>query len=328
MNSLEIAAKFARRLIDKHSLKAPVDIESLIKEYADVEFKEFPSNLNCFDGVTLNLKKLGERPKVFINSIQPSTRTKFTLAHELGHIIIPWHTGNIVDNISSNLHEHNEYTICETEANEFASEILLPSEWIISLLDGVNSIDKLKLQIEYIEKITHLSHSAIAYKVIRYLNPGFVFVVTNDDYIIRWSKHSESTRNKLMFEDKGKSLLHTTFYKNYNSREYTVEVYGLKYFWYYTNDDFYIEYNKTDTRTDNEILRAIVKDFGLNSKSITSISSATAFSKGKFKENTLTFDNLIRACYEKLQDEKYKWILEHPDCNTYIYKRVLKFLAN
>ncbi len=324
-------ANFANILRKKHNLPISFDIKALVEEYATLEFKHFPPYASNIDGVTLNLKKV-DKPQVFINSSQSQKRLQFTLAHELGHIIIPWHTGNIVENFSdiNNEISSNDYSVCESEADEFASELLLPSEWLSNLVKDIKSIDSLKEILSYLEEITKMSHSAIAYKVIQFLHPGFVFIVTNDDYMINWSKYSPCTSNRLSYSDNGKYLLTQPFYERNKEREYSVEVYGLKYFWYYTNNDneFNLEYDETDTRTDNEILRDIVKDFNLESRFITSISSASATPKGKFSGHTLTFDNLKNAIFKKFQEDKYNWILSHTDCGTYIYKRTLKLLES
>ena len=324
-------ANFANILRKKHNLPIQFDIKVLVEEYATLEFKRFPPYASNIDGVTLNLKKV-DKPQVFINSSQPQKRLQFTLAHELGHIIIPWHTGNIVENFSDiNIEtSSNNYSICESEADEFASELLLPSEWLSNLVQDIKSIDSLKDILSYLEEITKMSHSAIAYKVIQFLHPGFVFIVTNDEYKIKWSKYSTGTSDRLFYSNNGKYLLTEPFYGRNKEREYSVEVYGLKYFWYYTNNDneFNLEYDENDTRTDNEILRDIVKDFGFESRFITSISSASATPKGKFTGHTLTFDNLKNAIFKKFQEDKYNWILSHTDCGTYIYKRTLKLLES
>lgn len=63
---------------------------------------------------------------IFINKKMPSDRTRFTLAHELGHIV---------------MHRLTTETM-ENEAHQFASEFLMPSETIRAQLSGLK-IDKL-----------------------------------------------------------------------------------------------------------------------------------------------------------------------------------------
>ena len=124
--------KMARRFIKKHSLEVPFDLDSLVGEYAEVIYKVIP--IDGVDGICLNLKTAGKTPKVIVNANSPTTRQKFTLAHELGHIIIPWHYGTIIDEIEENIVTYNSrYWELESEANRFASEILMPFDWIFSL---------------------------------------------------------------------------------------------------------------------------------------------------------------------------------------------------
>lgn len=323
-------ANFANILRKKHNLTVPVDIKALVEEYAVLEFKRFPADASTIDGVTLNLKK-ADKVQVFINTRQPQTRLQFTLAHELGHIIIPWHTGNIIENFSNDENEDpfSNYSICESEADEFASELLLPSDWVNDLVNDINDIQGLKEVVETIENMTKMSHSAIGYKVIKYLNPGFVFVVANEDGYIKWFKSSISTNDTLSHEKKGQYLFSTDFYKRNKDNHFYILVNGLQYLWFFTAKEIKIEYNENDERTDKELVKDIVNDLGMNPRfHIGSISSALAYCRQNLQESrSLTFENLYRACIEKVNREtKYRWITEHPDYKTYIYKRTLKLL--
>lgn len=124
----------ARKIIQKHSLTIPFDLDNLVNQYAKVIYKTIP--INDVDGVCLNLKKPGKIPIVIVNQQSPRVRQRFTLAHELGHIIIPWHLGTFVDDIDFSKGASsfdNQYENIEKEANRFASELLMPFEWIYSL---------------------------------------------------------------------------------------------------------------------------------------------------------------------------------------------------
>ncbi|MDB5998981.1 MAG: hypothetical protein JWP52_680, partial [Rhizobacter sp.] len=62
-------------------------------------------------------------------------RQKFTLAHELGHVIIPWHIGTIVSSHEFDDSLDSEYSRLEAEANLFAAELLMPSRWITEIFE-------------------------------------------------------------------------------------------------------------------------------------------------------------------------------------------------
>ncbi len=133
MNPVE---KMAARVLSRHGLRPPYELESLVSEYGQIEYHSFPISA---DGITVGIG--GEtKPSILINTQLPVTRQKFTLAHELGHIIIPWHTGTIVSHIDSILADL-EYREMESEANQFASELLIPQSWILEIKEDFNSVE-------------------------------------------------------------------------------------------------------------------------------------------------------------------------------------------
>ena len=139
----------AQRVIIKYSLKPPIDIISLIWKYAELKFISFP--FDGIDGVSLNLKVPNKPTKVIVNYNNPMVRKRFTLAHELGHILIPWHVGTIIDfidqNHSSLNQEQLEYWNIESEANTFAAELLMPKLWIESLLSNNTNLAECHKQV-------------------------------------------------------------------------------------------------------------------------------------------------------------------------------------
>ena len=59
--------------------------------------------------------------KIVLNSaIQYEPRIRFTLAHELGHIFISWHSDVTLCVTDNEYSEHNKLDIQEHEANVFA----------------------------------------------------------------------------------------------------------------------------------------------------------------------------------------------------------------
>lgn len=94
------------------------------------------------DGVTLNTP--GLPPCVFLNRNQPSDRIRFTLAHELGHIVmhrIP--TPNM-----------------EEEANSFASALLMPASDVRPQLCGRLTLERLAA----LKPVWRVSMAALLYR--------------------------------------------------------------------------------------------------------------------------------------------------------------------
>jgi hypothetical protein len=66
---------------------------------------------------------------------------RFTLAHELGHIVIPWHIGSIFDDIEADQNYDLAAWCIEQEANRFASEILMPFNFMEGCAKDLNIED-------------------------------------------------------------------------------------------------------------------------------------------------------------------------------------------
>jgi hypothetical protein len=169
----------ARRVLVKYQIGPPVDIFSLVARYADVEIISIPF---AIDGICLDLKVSGRRPRIFLNKDRVETRMRFTLAHELGHVLIPWHMGAIVD-----IAEEREtvvgsdYWVLEAEANRFASELLMPSEWVAELIAESGNP---KAIVEKISAIAKVSRQAATIKMATHLPPGYIYVQLDDDIVI------------------------------------------------------------------------------------------------------------------------------------------------
>jgi Zn-dependent peptidase ImmA (M78 family) len=66
-----------------------------------------------------------DQHRILINQLDPVSRQLFTLAHEIGHIILHKNLGNKID-FRSSLANTNDPT--EKEANRFAAELLMPED--------------------------------------------------------------------------------------------------------------------------------------------------------------------------------------------------------
>lgn len=117
--------KMANRVLAIRKLTPPYDLEQLASEYGNLEYLELPFGV---DGITIGIGA-AEKPLILINASAAATRRKFTLAHEIGHVVIPWHNGTIVSHLE-NGNVDAAYSQMETEANRFAAELLMPSNWL------------------------------------------------------------------------------------------------------------------------------------------------------------------------------------------------------
>ena len=124
----------AETVVGKYGLRPPVDVLSLAKRFADVEYDSIPGS--C-DGLVLGLDGRGTRPLILVERSDHPTRQRFTLAHELGHLLLPWHLGGAF--ACDTATDHPDFSLAanfEPEANRFAAELLLPSAWLDALISS------------------------------------------------------------------------------------------------------------------------------------------------------------------------------------------------
>ncbi|MFF0718759.1 ImmA/IrrE family metallo-endopeptidase [Micromonospora sp. NPDC003816] len=123
------ARRLAALFVDRINLRPPVDVRGLLELHAEVTDLDWP-----FPAVDALVVGLGERrPKVFLRSQAPRRRLRFTMAHELAHVLIPWHAGSASCHPDYNTYEHVMYGR-EQQADIFASCLMAPDRWIGHLI--------------------------------------------------------------------------------------------------------------------------------------------------------------------------------------------------
>jgi hypothetical protein len=181
--------RMAARLVERLRLKPPIDVEMLCNQLAELKSKNFPIDI---DGVCLDLKVPGKRPQVWISKRLPQVRRRFTLAHEVGHIIIPWHTGSIVDELETpRSAARDRYFEMEAEANRFAAELLMPSAWVTGLSERADHVADL---MHSIITIADVSYPAAFLRALKYGKSGFIGSEVREGMVVR-SKRTPGTNS-------------------------------------------------------------------------------------------------------------------------------------
>lgn len=127
------AAQLASLLLDRFGVSDKPDLEDICRRLG-LRIKE--KDFTGFDGVLVRGRN-AQKGIIGINkSIREYSRKRFTIAHEVGHFVIPYHqnlettcAAGVIDRFGKGMSRP------ELEANEFASELLLPSKIVRARLD-------------------------------------------------------------------------------------------------------------------------------------------------------------------------------------------------
>lgn len=174
------ARKFAKLIYKREYLKVPVDIKRVLKKYADVEGEDIP-----FKGDAICINRENDKPLIIYDYNTIETRVRFTLAHELGHIIIPWHTGMISCN-TDNVENINpgKYKDMENEANVFSSEILMPTDWLKDKVK-MHINEGFEVTINKVAEESQVSFLAAFYAIINVLPSGCFVRIHYHEYGVK-----------------------------------------------------------------------------------------------------------------------------------------------
>lgn len=130
------AKDMAKKILSDYNLKTPIDINKVarilgvkIKEYT-VEDEDFGrSNISGF----IKMENKEGKPIIIVNPGQSEERKSFTIAHELGHFLLHRNSGLHIDTSTSGIFFRDEKSsqavdINEIQANQFAAELLMPTD--------------------------------------------------------------------------------------------------------------------------------------------------------------------------------------------------------
>ena len=164
--------------------------------------------LKSFEGALLTTPER-EIGSILVNAKANPQRRRFTVAHEIGHYLNPWHTPNSVSSFQCSAREMGRFLIKpslsrhevqEFEANRFAIELLAPMKRIAALSkDDPSVADVLRIASDLV-----LSKEAAARRYVE-LHPATVVAVFTENGIIRYAVVSKSCPRLSL--TKGTSLL-------------------------------------------------------------------------------------------------------------------------
>lgn len=165
--SLEGAREAARGVLKEHGVaSAPVPVERIARQLGvRVQYAPLDNDLSGMAHIREGVVIVG------VNSLHAPNRQRFTLAHELGHVVL--HREILEDNVhvdrvllrdrdsSAGLYRE------EIEANAFASELLMPAEFLHAMLGGRQVILDDDEEISTLAKKFRVSESAMRFRFFR-----------------------------------------------------------------------------------------------------------------------------------------------------------------
>lgn len=201
MNRVDAVHNLAKRKVKQYGLIPPVDLYPIYKDI-NVQIIEKANELGV-EAYSI----LDDNPKVIINPevTYYKPRRQFTLAHELGHIFIPWHNGDTkcdIDNHYIKIGGKRMLDTQELEANIFASDILMPVEWLKEIINS-NQFTAFDSLVAEISKQAKTSIMACFYALEQVLPSGYIYFVkkqnaewwsffsSKNSYTVNWFSFNE-----------------------------------------------------------------------------------------------------------------------------------------
>lgn len=306
-------AKLANLIIKRNGLEPGFGVQEFLASQADLKFGKIPGDV---DGISINLKSKDSKPVVIISTELPSTRKKFTMAHELGHIFIPWHIGTIFSHTDENhAYASRLYHDCEVEANRFAAELLMPSAWVKSILSTKHPKDA----IEAIKKIAGTSTIAAFYKVGTLISDEYIGVLTSPHGKVI---SSVSNNPRLKTPVNGELLKEQAVYKSASKVELSINENNVIYWLKYAD---VITPKNNDQRSWREVLNPIIDELKLDKKiGIRIVACISALNK----PGVMHEEFFLKARQRIASDNDFFEVSKHPDFELFLAKRIDEQIRN
>lgn len=141
LNRVDSATSFLKMVFDVkeiNDVELPINVENIVGKIKNVNYSNSLSfedwDKSGFIQVIRNENDELSNVNIWVNPSECSVRQRFTLAHELGHLIF-----DVVPNLADpsreeliveKLHRDGSSSFKETRANKFAAQLLMPKELI------------------------------------------------------------------------------------------------------------------------------------------------------------------------------------------------------
>jgi Zn-dependent peptidase ImmA (M78 family) len=133
--AIRVSRAVQKILAELPRLKVPVDVYSIASRYATVTERDMDDDIS---GMLVPLAAYRKQQSwaIVVNKSHAMVRKRFTVAHELGHLFLHGYTAPHADRgflIRLRSARASDGTVAEEiEANQFAAELLMPKEALIT----------------------------------------------------------------------------------------------------------------------------------------------------------------------------------------------------
>jgi len=184
---------------------------------------------------------LGKREAIITidSKVKLEANKKFILAHEIGHLVLHKEISELFSDTTKTLNEWFANGPHEIEANQFAAELLMPSELFKSKVAGR------KMELELIREIADFFGTSQTATLLKYKDLGdfSVSIIYSENGIVQWKKESDDF--PLKYLPKGSKIQNGSaawdFFNGQGLEEEPVLVEALDWF----PEDFEIENHLT-----------------------------------------------------------------------------------
>jgi Zn-dependent peptidase ImmA (M78 family) len=312
--------KAARRVLQRYGLTPPIDVRQLAEVYADVEEDRLPVS---GDAVVIRHPKGHVRPLIILNNrALTAGRGRFTLAHELGHLLIPGHYGTIACHVDQEeIYLDNDYKSAEAEANRFAAELLMPTDWVLSTISDSQNLEETYTRIQR----ENVSHEAARIKLLKCLSAGHVCAEFSKAWRIQ---RIDSTKNTILNPDvlsslRGDGNKLREALDSLASDRHIVEKRTSTLIWWRISYEAEIP-EIQDERNSSEILLSLLSDLYDDPNEVLHyryvINGVVGGLNSVHKPHTAElFFGLLKIEFDKFENQE---IVQHPDFNNFLVKKI------
>lgn len=165
-------------------MPVPVPIEELARCAGISKIEAFGSS--GFEGALIanDTKSDGH---IFYNSLVPRSRQRFTIGHELGHFLLPWHRQSTFECSADDISSRSKKS-WELEANQFSAELLMPTTLLKQRLSPSAEFDL--SDVIRVKDDFETSFESTARRVVELSEQAYAVVFSKDN-LVRYFAYSE-----------------------------------------------------------------------------------------------------------------------------------------